>query len=110
MRRTRLSITGLLGIIVVAAVGLALLRVADAVWAGVAHSVAMIATLVAVLGAMFAVGERRAACGGFAVFCGAYLILVFSPLSTALDSATYYPGNRVQPERSTPLPTVPLLE
>src|SRR5262245_34822876 len=69
MRRMRLSIAGLLGIVLVAAVGLALLRVADAFWAGVAYACAVVAILVAVLGAMFAVGELRAMCAGFAVFC-----------------------------------------
>jgi hypothetical protein len=73
MRRSRRSIAGLLVFVSVAAVGLAGLRSGSDLWASLLESLALLAVLIATLGAAFRRGEARAFWAGFALASGAYL-------------------------------------
>jgi hypothetical protein len=75
----RFSIRTLMAFILVAAVGLAALRNANELWAGMMVIVALGAVGVAVLGAVFLRGKERAWWIGFAFFGGGYLALAVGP-------------------------------
>jgi hypothetical protein len=80
----RISIRGLMTIIVVSAVGLAALRNANDLWAAMIFLVAAAAVGVAVLGALFSRGGKRAWWTGFALFGGGYLVAALGPLQPQL--------------------------
>jgi hypothetical protein len=68
----------------VAGVGLAALRNASDLWAGMMLLVALASVGVAVLGAVLMDDRERAWWLGFAVFGGGYLVAALSPVGTAL--------------------------
>ena len=80
----RISIRVLMAFVVFAAVGLAALRNADEVWAGMMLLLAMIAIGVAILGATLMRGAERAWWLGFAVFGGGYLVASLCPMRSDL--------------------------
>ena len=75
----RISIRTLMAFVVVSAVGLAALRAASDLWAGLLLLVALAAVGVAILGAAFMGGAERAWWAGFALFGGGYLALAVGP-------------------------------
>jgi hypothetical protein len=75
MSRPRINIAGLMGIVLFAAVGFAAIRNANEVWAQTTFTIAFVAMLVAILGAIAFSGETRMAWAGFAVFAwGRFMI------------------------------------
>jgi hypothetical protein len=80
----RISIRTLMAFILVSAVGLAALRNADEVWAGMMLLLAMVAVGVAILGATLMRGRERAWWLGFAVFGGGYLVAALCPVRSDL--------------------------
>ena len=77
----RFSILGLMGFVLFVCVGLAALRNASELWAGIMLLVAFGATGTALLGAIYQKGNDRAWWVGSAVFSGGYLTLAFATLS-----------------------------
>jgi hypothetical protein len=75
----RLSIRSLMAFIVAAAVGLAALRNANELWAGMLLLVALAAVGFALMGAAILRGKERYWWAGFAFFGGAYLALSVGP-------------------------------
>jgi hypothetical protein len=75
----RLSFRSLMALIAVVGAGLAALRNADGLWAGMLLLVALGALGVAVMGALILRGKGRAWWGGFAFFSGGYLALTLGP-------------------------------
>ncbi len=76
MRRFRFSIAGLMGIVLIAAVGLAGLRNASALWAGTLLMLTCATLALAVVGAIYCRGPRQAWWLGFAIFGWGYLALL----------------------------------
>ncbi len=76
MRRFRFSIAGLMGIVLIAAVGLAGLRNASPLWAGTLLMLTCAALALAVVGAIYCRGPRQAWWLGFAIFGWGYLALL----------------------------------
>jgi hypothetical protein len=72
----RLSLAALMGIVIVAGLGLASLRFATVLWTAAATTVTLALLLSAVLGSLFLRGYNRAYWVGFALFGGVYLVLV----------------------------------
>jgi hypothetical protein len=77
MRAPRFSIAGLLGLVLVSSIGLAALRYASAVWAGVMFLLTCGLLGLAILGVACRQGADRVWWLGFAVFGWGYLILIF---------------------------------
>jgi hypothetical protein len=77
MRRS--SIRTLMAFVLVSAVGLAALRNASNLWAGMMLLVALAAVGIAVLGAVILRGKERYGWAGFAFFGGGYLALAVGP-------------------------------
>jgi hypothetical protein len=75
----RFSIRTLMACVLLSAVGLAALRSASRLWAGIMMMLALAAIGVAILGAALMRGRERAWWLGFAVFGGGYLVLTFAP-------------------------------
>jgi hypothetical protein len=76
MSGVRLSLAGSLGIVAVVALGMAGLRSATTFWTSAAATVTLGLLLGAGLGASLSRGRAQAACVGFALFGGVYLVLV----------------------------------
>src|SRR5436305_4059371 len=74
MRRPRISIARLMGVVSVIAVGAAALKIADEVWAGVMLALTIGLLGVAVLGALYGREARRAFWVGALLFGAAYLV------------------------------------
>jgi hypothetical protein len=72
----RVPLAGLLGLVLVLALGIASLRFATTFWTMAATTVTLACLLAAILGAIYQRGSARAFCVGFALFGWAYLILV----------------------------------
>jgi hypothetical protein len=72
----QVSLAGLLGLVAVAAVGLASLKYATVVWTSIAATLTLGLLLAAVLGAVFLRGKDRGFWAGFALFGIAYLTMV----------------------------------
>jgi len=72
----RLTLAGLMGLVVLAAASLASLRYATEAWTAVASTAALAVLLSALLAARLLRGRERAFWGGFALFGWAYLVLV----------------------------------
>ena len=68
MSRPRISIAGLMAIVLFAATGFASLRNASDVWAQTMFTVAFVALLLSTLGAIAFKGEGRVLLSGFAIF------------------------------------------
>src|SRR4051812_18055312 len=94
---SRLSISGMMGVVAFIALGVLALREGTEVWAGAVFTVTVLLLLGAVLHAVHGRGLRRATWIGFALFGWTYLLLSFVPWS----------GTGV---KSPPLPTARLLE
>ena len=75
----RFSIRRLMAFIIVAAIGLAALRNANDLWAGMLLLVALAAVGFALMGAAILRGKERHWWAGFAFFGGAYLALSVGP-------------------------------
>jgi hypothetical protein len=75
----RLSIRSLMSFVVVSAVGLAALRNASDLWAGMMLLAALAALGAATLGSLILRGKERCWWAGFAVFSGGYLALAVGP-------------------------------
>lgn len=80
MARPRLSIAGLLGSVVIAAVGFAALHNASPLWAGFVVLAAVALLALAVLGAVYRRGAKRAFWLGFDLFGAGYLFVAFDLL------------------------------
>lgn len=78
MRRLRFSIAGLMGVVVVAAVGLAALQNPTSAWAGAIFMITYGWLGVAIVGAIYRRGAARAWWLGFAVFGCGYLVMMSS--------------------------------
>jgi uncharacterized membrane protein YeaQ/YmgE (transglycosylase-associated protein family) len=79
----RLSIRALMAVIVVSAIGLAAIRNASDLWAGLLLMIVLGFVGAAILGAIFSRGARRAWWTGFALFSGGYLVLALVPWLSA---------------------------
>jgi hypothetical protein len=77
VRRARLSIAGLMGIVLVASLGLTALRSGTEVWAGATLLVTFAVLALAVVGVVCRSGSERSWWLGFALFGWGYLGLVF---------------------------------
>ena len=75
----RFSIRGAMSVILVCAVGLAALRTANELWAGVMVLVTMALLGTALLGVIHQQGTGRAWWLGFGMFAGGYLTLALGP-------------------------------
>lgn len=98
MKRSRLSITGLMGLILVVAVAISALHGGSVFCASAAFTVALISCLGALPGAISRGGRARMAWGSYALFAGTYLALAFGP---------FHIPNGVTPP---PFPTLALYE
>jgi hypothetical protein len=77
MRMPRTSIAGLMGIVLVASLGLTALRSGSAIWSGTTFLVTCGVLALAVVGAVCRTGAGRAWWLGFAIFGWGYFVLVF---------------------------------
>lgn len=75
----RLSISGMMFFVMICGVGFAALRIANAFWASVTFTLALIAVSTAIVGAIARRGQARLPWVGFAVFGGAYLLVDLLP-------------------------------
>ena len=94
MRRS--SVRSLTAVVLVSAIGLAALRNANHWSAGIMLLVALIATGTATLGAIFLRNRERAWWTGFALFCGVYLVLMFSPWFSETFRAKLVTGHLIK--------------
>ena len=76
---SRVSIRSLMSFVIVSAVGLAALKNAGDLWAGMMLLAALAALGAASLGATILRGKERCWWMGFAVYSGGYLVLAFGP-------------------------------
>lgn len=79
MTRFRMSIAGVMLLMLPVAVGLAALRDPSELWASVLFTVTLLALLVSVLGTVARRGPARLAFFGFVLFGASYLVLAFGP-------------------------------
>jgi hypothetical protein len=79
MRSVRFSIAGLMGIVLVTALGLAALHSSSVTWAGVVLLATLGAFGIALVGAFCRTGSARGGWLGFAVFGWIYLVAAFCP-------------------------------
>src|ERR1035441_7935872 len=82
----RISIRSLMALVLVSAVGLAALRNAGDLWAGMLLLGTLAAVGVAVMGAIILRGRERYWWLGFALFSGGYLALALGPLQRQLST------------------------
>jgi hypothetical protein len=75
----RFSIRTLMALIVVSAVGLAALRNANDLWAGMMFLAVLAAVGIALIGTFILRDRERYWWAGFAFFAGSYLVVAFSP-------------------------------
>jgi hypothetical protein len=97
MRKFRFSISGLMGLVVAAAIGFAALREGSEAWASVTFAATAIILLMAFPVLIYSRGALRAACVGFTLFSWAYFVFTFS---------SWWSGERIG---APPLPTTWLL-
>lgn len=81
--RRRVSILGLMGLILLMGLGFAALRSASAFWASFLFTLAYLMVTASTIAAIASPGRERASWAGFAVACGGHLALVFGPLASA---------------------------
>ena len=77
MKRMRFSIAGLMGFVLIFALGFAGLKAADETWASICFTLVVVALILAILTAVQSRGKARAYWVGFAVAGSAYAGLVF---------------------------------
>jgi hypothetical protein len=87
----RLSISSLMAFVLISAVGLAALRNAGELWAGMMLLVAVAAVGVALMATVILRGKERYWWAGFAFFGGGYLALTVGP----------WPSNTIRPQLGT---------
>jgi hypothetical protein len=86
-----LSVAGLMGLVLLLAVGFAALRDPAELWAGVFYSLMLVVLLAAALGAALRPGRARAPWLGFALFGWGYFLLTFGPgPGTSITYKDYY--------------------
>ncbi len=78
MRRFRFSIAGLIGVVCLAAIGLAAIRASSAPWAGALTSITYFSLIASFLGIVFRRGSRRVFWIGFALLGWSYIALNYS--------------------------------
>ena len=83
MKPLRPTISALMGLVVLAAVGVMGLREGTAFWAAVTVSITMLALLIGSVNALFRRGKSRAGWVGFVLFGWLYLAFHLGPLSSA---------------------------
>jgi hypothetical protein len=76
MRQPRLTLSSLMGIVGVLALGMGGLASSTRIWTSAAATLTLFLLLSAALGGFLRSGHERAICTGFAIFGGAYLFLV----------------------------------
>ena len=81
MERIRFSISGLMGFIAIAAIGIVGLREGTEVWASLTFAVTTIALLMAFASLIYSQGAQRAGWAGFTLFGWIYLVFAFSTWS-----------------------------
>jgi hypothetical protein len=110
MRNLRASIAGLMGLVLIAALGMAALRNASETWAGVTYLVTRGVLGLAILCAIYARGARRAWWLGFCLFGWGYLALMatrielrspYLPTSTLLVALRPHLGYPADPSPMT---------
>jgi hypothetical protein len=74
-----ISLNGAMRVVVITGVGLAALRDASEMWAGIVLTLVLLILGTAVFGAIYSRGRRRAGWLGFAVFGWGYFMLAFGP-------------------------------
>ena len=74
-----ISLNRAIGVVVITAVGLAALRDASEIWAGIMLTLVLLILGTAVFGAIYSRGRQRAGWLGFAVFGWGYFMLAFGP-------------------------------
>jgi hypothetical protein len=79
MKPPRVSIAGLMTVVLVAAIAIASLRYASDLWAGIMLMLTLALLAASVLGVVYRTGRARAGWLGFAVFAGGYTVLAFGP-------------------------------
>jgi hypothetical protein len=79
MKPFRVSIAGLMAVVLLVAVGVAALRSASDLWAGALFTLALGVLAIAALGAVSLRGRQRASWAGFAALGWGYLLLAFGP-------------------------------
>jgi hypothetical protein len=79
MRPWRVSLAGLMLVVVAVAAGLAVMIRPSAIAATVVYGMTFLSLGVALGGVIVSRGRRRAAWGGYLVFAGAYFVLCFAP-------------------------------
>jgi len=77
MQRTRISLLGLMGVVLICALGFAGLRSYSKWWVSGLFTLSVFLVGLAALVAVVRDGRTRAAAAGFAIFGGGYLLLVF---------------------------------
>jgi hypothetical protein len=93
MERVRFSISGIMGFIAIAAVGLVGLREGTEVWASLTFALTAIALLMAVPSLIYSQGAERAGWVGFTLFGWVYLVFMFSPWSYQSPGIPSFPTN-----------------
>jgi hypothetical protein len=83
MRNMRFSIAGLMGFVVVAALGFGGLKASDESWASGCYTLLVAALVVAVITAFQSIGRKRAYWAGFAIAGSVYFGFVFGTLGTS---------------------------
>jgi hypothetical protein len=128
MPKFRFTISGMMGVIVVAAIGFAGIREGTEIWAGVTFAVTALILLMALPCLVYSRGAPRAAWFGFTLFGWAYLLFIFwwpaeqlgvppSPLRWLLDlvhdrihaKAQYVPNPNFPVAQTLPfaMPSIP---
>ncbi len=79
MTRLRISVAGLMAVVLFLACGLAALRTPTTLWSRAVFSTSLGLLALAGLGALYGRGETRSFCGGFALVGGAYLAMALGP-------------------------------
>jgi hypothetical protein len=97
VRKARLSIAGLMGVVLVASLGLTALRSATEEWAGATTLVTGGVLALGVVGAACRRGAERAWWLGFALFGWGYLFLIFGGAYTSLHLPTSSLLDRLRP-------------
>ncbi len=81
MKTPRPTVAVLMGLVLLAAVGLAALRASSPLWASGLFTMAVLAILGSAVVAVASTGIGRATASGFAIACGGYLAVAFGPLA-----------------------------
>jgi hypothetical protein len=110
MRSVRLSVAGLLGLILFCAFAIAALRLANEFWASATYSLTMLLLLFSILGLVIQQGKARASWLGFAVCGWGYLLSSAGAPWLSPSPMGLIFGPRGSTIESTPLLTTKLLE